>query len=387
MIAGPASESGAVTRRGRQALRLAYLAHADESGPSSRYRIYQYREIFAARQVELDILPAFSSAYMTAESHFGFERWRRRSQAALSAAWRRVGQLARLRTARVSNGGLVGVIIERELYPRLPEVFEQRLLRMLGGLPYALEFDDAMYLSPGRREKYPHLLEGAAGVVVGNETLAIYARQFNDRVLVVPTTLQLRRYPAKSVVAPRPAPRGGAKLRIGWLGLPYNFPHLRAIAPALAEVCQRFAAELVVISARPPDGLAQLGVPVAFVPWSEEREVEQLRCLDIGIMPLDDTPFAAGKCGLKLLQYMAVGLPVVASPVGVNRQIIADGVQGYLASTVEQWRDALVALLDSAERRLGMGALGRQRVAEGYEHEVWGHRLVDFYGEVFGGGS
>jgi glycosyltransferase involved in cell wall biosynthesis len=112
------------------------------------------------------------------------------------------------------------------------------------------------------------------------------------------------------------------------------------------------------------------------MPWSEQTEVVELQKLDIGIMPLPDEPWERGKCGYKLIQYMALGLPVVASPVGANRQIVQDGVNGFLASMPLEWKAALAKLLENASQRRQMGATGRQCVEKIYSLHVQASRLI-----------
>jgi glycosyltransferase involved in cell wall biosynthesis len=118
------------------------------------------------------------------------------------------------------------------------------------------------------------------------------------------------------------------------------------------------------------------------LPWSEETEAASIQAMDIGIMPLTDTPWARGKCGYKLIQYMACGLPVIASPVGVNTEIVEHGVNGFLATTDADWREALVMLLRDPDLRNRMGAAGRRKVEEQYSLQVWGPRVADMLSKV-----
>lgn len=346
-------------------MRIVYFAVSEREGPSSRYRIHQYRSYFAASAIELFVAPALANGYFRAERRRGWGRWWRRA-AWLSAAWmRRLAQLRHL-------WGADGVIIEREFFPWLPPLFEWLLHRR--PLGYVLELDDAIYLSRGRRWKYPRLVRWARAVIVGNEYLAVFCRRYNQHVSVIPTTVSAAHY--------RPRPRAryarSTMARIGWVGLAYNFPHLHSIAAALAEVCQQGPAKLVVVSARPPI----LPLPHDFVLWHEHDEAEVISTFDVGIMPLCDTPFARGKCGLKLLQYMACGVPSVASPVGVNSAIIRNGVNGLLATTPSQWSRALLQLLADEELRARLGTAARQTVETDYSLEVWGPRLVDLYAQI-----
>jgi hypothetical protein len=120
--------------------------------------------------------------------------------------------------------------------------------------------------------------------------------------------------------------------------------------------------------------------------WSEDSEVAMIQSMDIGIMPLTDSPWARGKCGYKLIQYMACGLPVVASPVGVNADIVEHGVNGFLATTEDEWRQALTTLLRDPDLRRRMGAAGRRKVETDYSLQVWGPRVAAIFHEIAGGG-
>ncbi|HNN42719.1 MAG TPA: glycosyltransferase family 4 protein, partial [Nitrospira sp.] len=121
------------------------------------------------------------------------------------------------------------------------------------------------------------------------------------------------------------------------------------------------------------------GVDIEFRPWTWQREVDDLQDATIGVMPLEDTEWARGKCALKLLQYLAVGLPAVASPVGVNSDIIVDGDNGFLATTEDEWYERLHALCRQPELRTRMGQAGRRTVESHYSLALWGPRLADVY--------
>jgi glycosyltransferase involved in cell wall biosynthesis len=245
-------------------------------------------------------------------------------------------------------------------------------------VPYVLDYDDAVFhLYDEHRSaairwalggKHPSLMRRAALVVVGNGYLADCAERAGARnVAVVPTAVDLDRYGAA-----REAAQDGAPPRVGWIGQRSTADFLRPLAPLFERLAAagkaRFAA--IGIDAR------ALGLPMDGVPWSEDSEVHSIRGLDVGVMPLVDGPFERGKCGYKLVQYMACGLPVVASPVGVNRQLVEHGVNGFLATTNEEWRMALETLLSDAGLRRRMGRAGRRMVEETYCLQVTAPRIA-----------
>ncbi|MGH9442904.1 MAG: glycosyltransferase family 4 protein [Thermoanaerobaculia bacterium] len=248
----------------------------------------------------------------------------------------------------------------------------------------AYDFDDAIYYSkparpgdePGRGarrvRKFRAMCSITDVVTAGNETLAAAARPFARRVEVVPTPIDLSSYGQ-----PRRASNG---LRLVWIGLPGNLPYLDILRGPLATLGAEFPdLSLKVISERPPAGVP---IPVEFVPWSSSTEAGELAACDIGVMPLSDDGWTRGKGGFKLLQYMAARLPAVASPVGVNREIVVQGETGFLAPDAAAWETSLRALLRDPGRAREMGLAGRRRVEERYERSIVSRRLARIYGSL-----
>lgn len=244
------------------------------------------------------------------------------------------------------------------------------------------DFDDAIYYgkpdrigddpdrSPRRVRKFRATCALADLVTAGNETLAAAARGAARRVEVIPTGIDLGPYAAASSGSP-------SGVRIAWIGLPGNLPYLAIAEAALARVAERHPdLRLAVVSERAP---AAFGAPVELVRWSSETEAAALAACDVGIMPLEDDDWTRGKGGFKLLQYMAAGLPTVASPVGVNREITVDGETGFFASTAEEWEHALGRLLGDAALRRRMGLAGRRRVEENYAMPIVSEKVVALY--------
>lgn len=241
--------------------------------------------------------------------------------------------------------------------------FERRLLR--GNPKVVFDFDDAIFL--GRNEPAVRwMCQNAACVTPGNEYLAEYARRHSKRVVVVPTVIDTDTYSVrKNRHEEQPL------IRVGWSGSDQSiawtlFPFL----PMFRDLQKTLPFELVVMTNSRPK-LSVEGIRWSFVPWSVEAEMNICSYMDIGIMPLVDQEFQRGKCGLKLLQYMAAGLPTIASPIGVNCQITEQENTGFLAKTQTDWADALKALLASPERRLQLGLSGRERCVRNYSIERW----------------
>lgn len=246
---------------------------------------------------------------------------------------------------------------------------ETKLLRRFAG-KIVLDFDDAIYLrmpgkigqSPGesylRWAKFSRACKVADLVIVGNRFLAEEALRYTDKVEIVPTPVDVSTYP-------KGIPSNRQWKTIVWIGLPENLMYLEALRPAIFELAAKYPEmKLRIVCSKFPD----FGdVPMEKIIWSKENEVESLRTAGIGLMPLSDNGWTRGKCAFKLLQYMAASLPCIASPVGVNSDVVVHGVTGYYAKDSEEWVQYLSTLLESSELCQSMGEEGHKRVVEHYD--------------------
>lgn len=336
-------------------------------GASSRLRHLQYLPALERAGVRVTVAPFFDDDHVQA-----FYAGRRRPLRSVLACYGR-------RLLRLWNGRRFDLLwVEKELLPWLP-YWVERLAR--GRVPYVVDYDDAWF---HRYDQHPRplvralfgrridrVMRDAAVVVAGNTYLAERARAAGAaRIEIVPTVVDLARYPLRE----RNDEGGteGGQFTISWIGTPYTARYLPRIAGPLAAVCAEGRAVVRLIGAGPVD---LPGVPVEHRRWSEAGEVAEIQAGDVGIMPLPDEPFERGKCGYKLIQYMAAGRPVVASPVGVNRELVQDGVNGFLAVTEAEWTAALIRLRDDPALRRAMGDAGRRRVERDYALEVTAARL------------
>lgn len=338
--------------------------------PSQRFRWEQYLEPLAARGIVLEPSPFLAPEAMNVIHREG--AWAAKGRATIQGAARRVRDAAAARRYDL-------VLVHRESLPVGPGWVE-RVLRTRG-VPYAFDFDDAIYLRAASRAnqrlswlkaagKTASVVAGASLVLAGNDHLADWARRRTSRVSVIPTTIDTDLY--------RPgADRGGAAGApcIGWSGSHSTIEHLRLLEPVLRDLQAERGVRIRVIgdpSYRPA------GLTIESLAWSAATEVEDLRPIDIGVMPLPDDEWARGKCGLKALQYMALGIPTVMSPVGVNTTIARDG-SAWLADTPSEWGQALRTLIDDPALRHRLGAAGRVRVEQEYSVRatlpLWEHAL------------
>lgn len=338
-------------------LRVAALTRYGALGASSRVRMGQYAPALSQAGVELTLHPLLDDAYLLQKYGHGSTPWPR---VARSYASRAAELPSALRAADV-------LWVEKELWPWVPAWLERLLLARR---PWIMDIDDAIFhLYDQHRlplvrvlwgRKIDALMRAAHMVTCGNEYLSQRARQAGARrVEILPTVVDLARYRPAEPTTATPEPRPVA---IAWIGSPSTAHYLQALAEPLARLSSSHSVVLHVIGAH----IRLPGVQVVHVPWAESSEVAAIAACDIGVMPLVDSPWERGKCGYKLIQYMACGLPVVGSPVGVNREIVTDDLTGYLATTPIQWEEALRRLVIDSTLRARMGAAGRQRVEARY---------------------
>ncbi|WP_233348394.1 glycosyltransferase family 4 protein [Luteimonas sp. MC1572] len=302
-----------------------------------------------------------------------------------------VGSVARAYASRVRRTRTLAnfdvVWLEKEAWPWLPHCVELPLLGRKTRL--AVDYDDAVFhrydmhrLPPVRallRSKIDAIMRRAQLVTAGNAYLGDRARAAGcARVEQVPTVIDLERYLPSS-----PRPTTGPVV-VGWIGSPSTAGYLQAVSAALLPLQEEGLVRCVAIGARPDQ---VVGTPFEARAWREDTEVAELHDIDIGIMPLADGPWERGKCGYKLIQYMACGLPVVASPVGVNLDIVQAGENGELAGTTAEWEQVLRRLVADPALRQAMGANGRRCVEGVYSVQAQAPRLVDMFQSLTAGGG
>jgi len=347
-------------------MKLLYFTKTSEEGPSSRYRVYQYLPYLKSTGIEVCVRPLFGAMYIKLHNL----PWP--AAIIFKAVYTPVRFMKRCMDL-VSMGHVDVLVIEGQLFPYLPPIFERILVWAKQKI--VIELDDAIYLTTFHGRKMPRLMSTCAGVIVGNDTIAEYARAYTKNVYVIPTVVDTKRF------HPSASSRPGEEriLRIGWIGLPYNFAYLQLIREALRRVQDVLQMRFRVISSHSPD---LPGVNVEFRRWSLDTEVENLQDCQLGVMPLSDDRWARGKCGLKLLQYMAMGIPAIASPVGVNKEIIKHGKNGFWATSEEEWFARLMQLCQDTSLRAGMGQAARQTILEKYSLDTWAPRVGTLYREL-----
>jgi glycosyltransferase involved in cell wall biosynthesis len=332
-------------------LRVVFLANGSKRVPSARTRAYQL--IPALRRADLDASVVDPDAL---PNRLGFTRLYR---------------LAALRAARAADV----VVVQKQLFGRA-------MLRALtlANPQLVYDFDDALYAPrsddrgtssrPAARELLDQMLARARLVIAGNDELARYAMARARRVAVVPTVVDTEVY-----CRPTPRARSSGTVVIGWTGTAANLRYLEPLRETIQDIQRedRVPTEFRVISSQAPDWP---DVDGSFRRWTLEGAIDEIADLDIGLMPLPDTPWTRGKCGFKALEYMALGLPAIASPVGVMPKILGHGRTGFLAGDPAEWRTYLDRLIADPELRQRLGDAGRREVAERYSVQATAPRLA-----------
>jgi glycosyltransferase involved in cell wall biosynthesis len=336
---------------------LALVPYPLDTTPSQRFRIEQWAPHLEEEGIFVELKPFVSRRLM--------DKLHQPGGLAAKAAWM-LEAFARRALELTHLGKYDVILIHRAACLAGPAALE-RLIRVLRK-PIIFDFDDAIYLldtSAANRHfgwlKFPGktaaLCRLSTHVVAGSTHLAEYARRFNPRVTIVPTSIDTDLY--------QPARRNGNGKRvvIGWTGSSTSQTHLEMFADVLRDLSARRDVEIRVQSNREP---ALQGVAFRWSSWSPATEVAELSHFDIGIKPMPDDPWSRGKCPMKEIQYMAMGIPTVCSAVGASREIIRHGTNGFLASNKDEWLASLEALIDNPDLRRELGAAGRRTVENEY---------------------
>lgn len=338
-------------------MHLLLLSRYGHLGASSRLRSYQYLPYLEAQGIEMTVAPLLGDDYVA-----DLYRGRIPLVSVMESYWTRWRWLRRV-------AEFDAVWVEKEILPWVPAGLE--LGRLPRDFPLIADYDDAVFHRYDRHRhaivrtvlsrKIDAVMQRADLVMAGNDYLAERARQAGaQRVEFLPTVVDTERYQT------RPSPESPI-ITIGWMGSPATAHYLYQLAPVVQTLAATHTVRWVAVGANP----AQLkSLPFTVLPWTEASEVTDIQQFDIGIMPLPDEPFERGKCGYKLIQYMACGKPVIASPVGVNSVIVRNGVEGFLASSTEEWIASLQKLAANSALRKQMGQAGRVRVETEYSLQV-----------------
>jgi glycosyltransferase involved in cell wall biosynthesis len=343
-------------------MKILFLTRYNQDGPSSRYRAYNYMPYLDANNINYCFSPLLDSDYV--HNLYKSKKIKTFFQSFTSIFKRVLFLIANSKKFDL-------IIIEKELFPNAPYFLEYLFLR---NLVYALDFDD--YIAMGYKEnlfkqfflknKIQNLVERAKFVTVCNKW---YFYEFKtDNLIYLPTVINLENYvKIKNNFESK-------LITIVWIGSPSTIKYLQNIVPILKLLSLKYPIKLKVIGAK----IFIDGLDIELVEWKSENENEDLYSSDIGIMPLTNSLWDKGKCGFKLVQYMATGLPVIATISPANSEIISNGINGFTINDINEWYFKLEELILNKELREQFGIAGRRQIESNYTYQVWGNRYVNF---------
>lgn len=327
-------------------MKVAFLIHSLEVN-SCRYRVLQYLPYFKKEGVDLSI-------------HFYKRKWLDKQK-----FYNTLGQYDIF-------------YIHRRLFPPMEFWYIRKKAKKI-----IYDFDDAlMYRSSGsknpysfsRRARFAYMMKRVDFVIAGNQFLKSEVLPYNPNMEVIPTSIDLSRYTCKEDFHPK------EPVTIGWLGSSSTLKYLRPLLRTFEKIYERYPKFRLKIVC--DQFLDSERVPIIKKQWSSEEEESDLKSFDIGVMPLSNDLWSKGKCGLKILQYQSVGIPVVCTPVGINRDMVEDGVNGFWAKNEREWEERLLKLIKEEEVRREIGLQGRKTVERAYSLEVNAPRIIDVFKRV-----
>lgn len=347
--------------------------HRKDRAPGQRFRFEQYLTYLEENGIEIDF--SFLINEKNDSIFYSEGNYIRKVFILLQSCWKRLNNVFHKNEYDV-------IFIFREALMLGTTFFERRFAKSKAKVIF--DFDDAIWMNQESKSSAPNknltwlknpdktkgIIALSDMVIVGNQYLADYAEKYNNNVVIIPTTIDTDEYQPKKTKNFKKE-----KVCIGWSGSKTTIDHFEEALPALKIIKEKYGKKVTfkVIG----DGdyeHKELGIKGD--PWRKETELEDLHKIDIGIMPLPDDEWAKGKCGLKGLQYMAMGIPTLMSPVGVNTEIIHDGENGFLPKTEDEWVERLSLLIEDDNSRRIMGISGRKTVEVKYSVEGTNNKFL-----------
>lgn len=355
---------------------LFIVDHRLNRSPSQRYRFEQYLNYFKSYGYNWELSEIITEKDDKIFYHPG--NYFKKAIIVLKSFFIRLKDLQRSKNFDI-------VFIQREALLIGSSFFEKKFYKKNN---VVFDFDDSIWLldtSP-ENKKFEFLknsdktkvnISNAHAVISGNTYLANYAKQFNKNVTIIPTTIDtsIHKPISKNLASET------KKIVIGWSGSISTMKHFEMAIPVLKELLIKYPNQLE-IHVIGQASYKNKELEIISKSWHSKTEVEDLNCFDIGIMPLPDDEWAKGKCGLKGLSYMACGIATVMSPVGVNTEIIQHNYNGYLATTQNEWLDALSTLIENKEMRELIGRRGLETVVKRYSVEANKHLYIDVFNSL-----
>ena len=337
--------------------KLLFLPKYPRKGASSRLRTFQYLPLWEEMGYSVTVNSFFTEKYLnTIYDHQSPGYWH-----VLTCYFRRFSLLFSVQKYDL-------IIIEKEIFPYLPAFAEWFLSKVNS---YWVDYDDAVFHNYDQKDnfmvsllmpkKIDHVMKMANRVIVGNDYLKKRAEMAGaKKIEVFPTVIDPKKYKVKEDQKPIDT------ITIGWIGSPSTLKYLDPIVPILDWIHEHYPIKFLLVNGK---SKMKFKGRIESIPWTEDGEVEAILKMDIGIMPLPDNPWERGKCAYKLIQYMACGLPVVASPIGMNKDVVIHGENGFLANSKEEWISGLGKLITDPQLRKEFGYKGREKVLNEFTME------------------
>ena len=350
-------------------MKILILPRYESLAARSRYRFYQNIPYLNAQGWEITVKPLLSNNYIK----YLYDKTPLPVIEIIQGYFKRIIQL-------LNKKKFDSIWIQQELFPWIPSIFENILVR--GNIKIAADYDDAFFhrydqsksllIRSLLKNKIDSVMKYADMVLAGNNYLLERAKLSNRNVKLFPTVVDTNKFKNSN-------PIKDDIFTIGWIGSPGTAKYLKIVEDVLKEVSLDKDIRINLIGA---NNIKINGVSINHIKWDEDTEVEEISKFDVGIMPLPDTSWERGKCGFKLIQYLSCNLPVIGSPVGVNRDIIINGVNGFQANSTDEWIKYIRLLKDDKELMLKMGKNGRRFVEEKYSLKGNVVKIVDYFNEL-----
>jgi glycosyltransferase involved in cell wall biosynthesis len=339
--------------------RIAILApYPRHEAPSQRFRFEQYLGFLEENDISIKFYPFLNHKAWTIFYHEG--------KYFLKAVFLLLGFIKRF-LLLFSLLKYDFIFIHREAAPIGPPIFEWIIAKVLRK-KYIYDFDDAIWMPNYSQQharfhrmkaywKIKHIIKWSYKVSAGNAFLARYAQNYCNNVVLIPTTIDTEHLHISNTKL------ASSEIVIGWTGSHSTLPYLTMLLPVLNLLSKKYTFTFRVISNEEPNFELK---NLSFIKWNKESEIEDLATFSIGVMPLTNDAWSEGKCGFKALQYMALSIPTVLSPVGVNVEIVQDQVNGLFADTESEWHAQLELLIKEEALRKQIGEAGRKTVVNAY---------------------
>ncbi len=348
-------------------MKVLFLTKYTYEGASSRYRIYQYISIFTKKGIECIISPFFCDKYIKllySNKHI--------------SSYLLIKYLIRRIIILLSSRKYDLLVIEKELIPYFPPLFEYILHKLK--IKYILDYDDAIFHNYDKNnlliirkllgKKINRVMSWASYIVTGSAYLTEYAKKYNKNVIEIPTVVDISKYKLAKK-------KEDNEFIIGWIGSPSSSEYLISILSSLKKFSTTYNCKIKIIGFDKRLVHILTDLPLEIIEWNEDTEIEEISSFTVGIMPLINSPFAKGKCGFKLIQYMACGMPIIASPIGANLNIVEHNINGFLADNYQDWFKYLEILYSNNELRSYMGNKGKKIVKNKYSLQITSIRYID----------